>query len=82
MSKIAVRIDSSRPIFMEADAASFGAAFLTMNADEQIGVLSEMFTQLQTNCPMQLDYIAIELEGSAHANLRSILTQILGSDAA
>lgn len=61
MSKVSVRIDSSRPIFIEADADSFGQVFAHMDSGDQVEVLRAMVAHMKPH-QTQWDHIAIELE--------------------
>lgn len=66
--KITVRIDSSRPIFIEADVDSFGAIFAGLNDDEQIDVLRAMVEHMKPH-RLQWDYISIKLEAEENSEL-------------
>lgn len=58
-----VRIHSSAPMFVEADADQFGKIFALMNDDEQAAVLKAMVEHMKPH-QMQWDYIVIKMEGS------------------
>lgn len=75
MSTITVRIDSSRPIFIEADADSFGQIFAGLNDDEQVNVLRSMVEHMKPH-RMQWDYIAIALEKDENRDVRDDLSVI------
>lgn len=59
--KITVRIDSSRPVFIEADPDEFGSIFSHLNDHDQIEVLRSMVKHMKPH-RSQWDYIAIQLE--------------------
>lgn len=73
--KITVRIDSSRPIFIEADSDSFGQIFAGLNDDEQVNVLRSMVEHMKPH-KIQWDYIAIALEKDANRQVRDDLSVI------
>jgi len=73
--KVSVKIDSSRPVFIEADADSFGEVFAKMDSEEQVHVLRAMVTHMKPH-PTQWDYIAIELEKPENSDVRNILREI------
>lgn len=75
MSTITVRIYSSRPIFIEADADSFGQIFAGLNDDEQVNVLRSMVEHMKPH-RMQWDYIAIALEKDENRDVRDDLSVI------
>ncbi len=70
--KISVRIDASRPVFIEADADSFGAVFASMDSEEQTHVLRAMVEHMKPH-PTQWDYIAIELEKPENSDICDVL---------
>lgn len=73
---IAVRIDSSRPIFIEADAASFGVVFANANTLEQAEILKAICDGLKPYA-MQKDYIAFELANPEYAEVRTFLADLI-----
>lgn len=73
--KITVRIDSSRPIFVEADASAFGQIFAGMNDHEQVDVLRSMVEHMSPH-KMQWDYIAMALEKDENREVRDDLSVI------
>ena len=73
--KITVRIDSSRPIFIEADASAFGQIFAGLNDHEQVDVLRSMVEHMKPH-KMQWDYIAIALEKDENRDVRDDLSVI------
>lgn len=79
--KITVRIDSSRPIFIEADADSFGQIFASMSDEEQVNVFRAMVEHMKPH-PIQWDYIAIALEKDENRDVRERLSVILPDIAA
>jgi hypothetical protein len=70
MTKVAVRIDSSRPIFIEADAESFAEIFLHADSEAQAEILRLCFEKLRYDCPLQIDYIGMELEKPGYKETR------------
>lgn len=72
MSKIEVRVDSRYPLFISADADSFGAVFAHMNSEEQVAVLAAMVRHMEPH-RTQWDYIAIELEKPENEQVRRTL---------
>ncbi|MCH4542959.1 hypothetical protein [Ochrobactrum sp. A-1] len=76
MSKIEVRVDSRYPLFINADADSFGAVFANMNSEEQVAVLAAMVSHMEPH-RTQWDYIAIELEKPENEQVRRTLHDIL-----
>lgn len=75
MSKVSVRIDSSRPIFIEADADSFGQIFASMSDEDQVNVFRAMVVHMKAH-PIQWDYIAIALEKEENRDVRDQLSVI------
>lgn len=75
---ISVRIDSNRPIFIEADAKSFGEVFARANSEEQAEILKAMCEGLAA-FPMQEDYIAIELEREKYKKVRDLMLYLAGA---
>lgn len=73
MSNITVRIDSSRPIFIEADADSFGQIFAGLDDHEQVNVLRSMVEHMKPH-KIQWDYIAIALEQDENRDVRDELS--------
>lgn len=73
--KITVRIDSSRPIFIEADANSFGQIFAGLSDEEQVNVLRSMVEHMKPH-KIQWDYIAIALEKDENRQVRDDLSVI------
>jgi hypothetical protein len=76
MARIPVRIDSSRPIFIEADVESFGEVFAMANSQEQARILKAMFDSVRPlGC--QLDYIWMELAGDEYRDTREALASLI-----
>ena len=73
--KITVRIDSSRPIFIEADASAFGQIFAGMNDHEQVDVLRSVVEHMKPH-KMQWDYIAMAMEKDENREVRDDLSVI------
>ena len=79
MAKISVSIDSSRPIFIEADAASFGEIFASANSSEQADILRAMFDELaKQGC--QSDYLAMDLALPEYAETRERMRDVITWD--
>ena len=57
---IEVSINSRFPVFIKADADTFGKAFATMDGGEQVAVLRAIVEHMRPH-KLQWDYIAIEL---------------------
>lgn len=76
MTQITVRIDSSRPIFIEADADSFGSVFAKMNSAEQVEVLRAMVNHMRPFA-IQWDHISIELERPENREITSVLKNLV-----
>lgn len=72
MRKIAVRIESSYPLSIEADADSFGAVFANMDSYDQVEVLRSMVHYMRPH-QTQWDYIAIELELENNREIAEVL---------
>lgn len=81
MSKVSVRIDSSRPTFIEADADNFGQVFATMSDEDQVNVLRAMVEHMKPH-QIQWDYISIALEKPENRDVRDRLSVILPDIAA
>lgn len=81
MSKVSVRIDSSRPIFIEADADNFGQVFAAMSDEDQVNVLRAMVEHMKPH-QIQWDYISIALEKDENLDVRDQLSVILPDIAA
>lgn len=75
MRKFEVRISSSRPVFIEADADSFGAVFAEMSDEEQVEVFRSIVEKMKP-FPMQWDYIAIMLEKEENKGLCRDLSRL------
>jgi hypothetical protein len=73
VNKIEVKITASRPIFIDADADSFGMVFANMSDEEQVAVFRAMVEHMRPH-KMQWDYISIELEKPENLELRSDLS--------
>jgi len=71
-----IRVDSSRPIFMESDATSFGTIFAHAASDEQAEILKAMCVAMQPH-PMQWDYIAIELQKLEYDDVRRRFAELV-----
>lgn len=78
MSKITVSIDSRYPIFIEANADSFGQIFAGLNDEEQVNVLRSMVEHMKPH-RIQWDYIAIALEKDENRDVRYDLSAIFPS---
>jgi hypothetical protein len=74
-SFIPVRIDASRPFFIEVDAESFADIFARASSLEQAEILRLCF-QKMTSWPMQKDYIAMELRKEKYTQTRDALKEI------
>lgn len=72
MSQISVRVDATRPIFIEADADSFGEVFAKMDNGDQVEVLRAMVKHMKPH-QAQWDHIAIELELEANREIVEVL---------
>lgn len=81
MSKVSVRIDSSRPVFIEADADSFGQVFAAMSDEEQVNVFRAIVEHMKPH-RIQWDYIAIALEKDENRGVRDQLSVIFPDIAA
>lgn len=75
MSAITVRIDSSRPVFIEADADSFGRIFAGASDEEQVAIFRSMVEHMKPH-KIQWDYIAIALEKDENREVRDDLSVI------
>ena len=73
---IEVRIDSSRPIFIKANADDFGEIFAAMNSDEQVAVFRAMVEHMKPH-RLQWDYIAIELRETENREVAEVLSECL-----
>lgn len=73
---IQVDISSRFPIFINANADSFGALFASMNNGEQVEVLRAMVKHMRPH-QLQWDYIAIELEKDENREVRDDLRSVL-----
>ena len=73
---IEVRIDSSRPIFIKANADDFGEIFAAMNSDEQVAVFRAMVEHMKPH-RLQWDYIAIELRKTENREVAEVLSECL-----
>ncbi len=83
MSGIRVQVKANAPLFVEADADTFGRVFAAMNSEEQVAVLDAIAEHMRAH-PTQWDHIAIELEKPEHARVRGELQAMLfpeGDDA-
>lgn len=76
MTSVPVRIESSRPIFIEVDAQSFGDIFGRANAGEQAAILDAMMRALR-QFPLQIDYVTIELIQPQFAETLASLRQMV-----
>ncbi|MGV8950115.1 MAG: hypothetical protein ACOH2M_03355 [Cypionkella sp.] len=72
MTNVSVRIDSNRPIFIEADADSFGEVFSKMDNGDQVEVLRAMVKHMKP-FQQQWDHIAIELELEQNREIVEVL---------
>lgn len=75
MSKIAVRIESSRPLFIEADADSFGQTFAHMSDEDQVKVFRAMVEHMKPH-KIQWDYIGMALDRDENGDVRNDLSVI------
>lgn len=73
---IQVAVDSSRPVFISADANSFGEVFARMHDEDQIHVLRAMVEHMRPH-RTQWDYISIALEKPENVELRDQLREVL-----
>ena len=73
---IEVRIDSSRPIFIKANADDFGEIFAAMHSDEQVAVFRAMVEHMKPH-RLQWDYIAIELRKTENREVAEVLSGCL-----
>lgn len=74
--RIPVTIESSRPIFIEADADQFGQVFASMADNEQVHVLRAMVEAMKPH-RLQWDYISIALEKDENHDVRDQLREVL-----
>ena len=74
--KIKVDISSSRPVFIEADANSFGETFAHMADDDQLAVLRAMVEHMRPH-RIQWDFIALKLEKPENQDIRDQLREVL-----
>lgn len=74
--RIPVSIQSSRPIFIEADADQFGQVFAGMADDDQVHVLRAMVEAMKPH-RLQWDYISIALEKDENRDVRDQLREVL-----
>lgn len=79
MNKIIVEIKANAPLFIEADANTFGLVFASMSSDEQVAVFTAMAEHMRPH-RTQWDYIAIEFEKPEHAFARSELYRAIVPD--
>lgn len=73
---IEVRIDSSRPIFIKANADDFGRVFSTMNSGEQVAVFRAIVEHMRPH-RLQWDYIAIQLREEENRDVAETLSECL-----
>ncbi len=76
MEAIEVRIDSRFPVFIKADADSFGSIFAHMDSEEQVAVLTAMVQHMKSH-PTQWDYISIQLEKPENVEVWRTLRSVL-----
>jgi hypothetical protein len=76
MTKIKVDISSSRPVFIEADADSFGETFAHMADDDQLAVLRAIVEHMKPH-RIQWDFIALKLEQPENHDVRDQLREVL-----
>jgi hypothetical protein len=76
MGKVEVRIDSRLPVFIVADADSFGKVFALMDSGDQVEVLRAMVKHMKP-FPTQWDHIAIELENEANREIVEVLRNLV-----
>lgn len=76
MAKIKVDISSSRPLFIEADADSFGETFAHMPDEDQMSVLRSMVEHMKPH-RIQWDFISIALEQPENHDIRDQLRAVL-----
>lgn len=75
---IAVRVESSRPLFIEADPDSFGEIFAHMTDEDQIEVLRAMVKHMK-KWPAQWDHIGIALELEENREVLDVLKALVSS---
>jgi hypothetical protein len=73
--KLKIDIRANAPVFMEADADTFGLIFASMSSVEQVAVLDAIAEHMRPH-PTQWDYIAFELEKPEHAKIHAELAAL------
>jgi hypothetical protein len=76
MAYLKVDISSSRPLFIEADADSFGETLARMSDEDQMAVLRAIVEHMKPH-RIQWDYISIKLEQPENHDIRDQLRQVL-----
>jgi len=76
MSGIEVRVDSRLPLFIVADADSFGRVFSLMDSGDQVEVLRAIVAHMKP-FQAQWDHIAIELELPANREIVDVLRSLI-----
>lgn len=75
-NNVSVRVDSTFPLFIEADADSFGAVFAAMDNGDQVEVLRAMVQHMKPH-QAQWDHIAIELELPQNREIVDVLKALV-----
>ena len=73
--RVTVRIESSRPLFIEADADNFGKVFARMSDADQVAVLSAIVEHMKPH-PIQWDYISMALDKDENRDVRTRLASL------
>lgn len=76
MRTITVGISGRFPVFIDADASSFGEVFAAMSDEEQVHVFRAMVNAMKAH-PMQWDHISIALEQPENHDVRDALRAAL-----
>lgn len=79
--RVTVRIESSRPLFTEADADNFGKVFAHMSDADQVAVLSAIVEHMKPH-PIQWDYISMALDKDENRDVRTQLASLFSEVAA
>ncbi|TIW26553.1 MAG: hypothetical protein E5V63_13340 [Mesorhizobium sp.] len=74
--KITVNISSRFPLFIDADASSFGEVFACMSDEEQVYVFRAMVEAMKAH-PTQWDHISIALEKPENSDVRDVFRNVL-----
>ena len=79
MTSMKVDVPTNSPILrMEVSVDDFGKMFSHMNSADQIAVIESMVNHMKPHAT-QWDFIATDLEGERHADLRRDLRDIVQS---